>query len=188
MFSRGNMAFKFVHPLPSIRQDSIYFFLSPYLILLHRPIILEDFNPNWWHEKAEDREVREIAQSYRPSKEKWPTNFSILHSEPTLYFFSKIAMRACMLSHFAAAAAKSLQSCPILCDHMWVARQAPLSMGFYRQEYWNGLPCPPPWDLPDLAIEPRPPAPPALRENSLPLSHWGSPKMTYDIIFISSAK
>ena len=33
----------------------------------------------------------------------------------------------------------SLQSCPTLCDHMDVARQAPLSMGFSRQEYWSGL-------------------------------------------------
>ena len=29
------------------------------------------------------------------------------------------------------------------------ARQVPLSMKFSRQEYWSGLPCPPPWDLPD---------------------------------------
>ena len=34
------------------------------------------------------------------------------------------------------------------------AHQAPLSMGFSRQEYWSGLPCPPPGDLPDLLIEP----------------------------------
>ena len=33
------------------------------------------------------------------------------------------------------------------------ARQAPLSMGFSRQEYWSGLPCPPPGDLPDPGIE-----------------------------------
>ena len=32
-------------------------------------------------------------------------------------------------------------------------RQAPLSMGFSRQEYWSGLPCPPPGDFPDLGIE-----------------------------------
>ena len=31
---------------------------------------------------------------------------------------------------------------------------APLSMGFSMQEYWNGLPCPPPGDLPDQGIEP----------------------------------
>ena len=35
-----------------------------------------------------------------------------------------------------------------------VARQAPLSMRFSRQEYWNGLPCPFPGDLPDPGIEP----------------------------------
>ena len=35
-----------------------------------------------------------------------------------------------------------------------VAHQAPFSMGFSRQEYWSGLPCPPPGDLEDLGIEP----------------------------------
>ena len=39
---------------------------------------------------------------------------------------------------------------------LWtVARQAPLSMGFSRQEYWSGLPFPPPGDLPDPETEPR---------------------------------
>jgi len=38
---------------------------------------------------------------------------------------------------------------------LWtVDHQAPLSMGFSRQQYWNGLPCPPPRDLPDPGIEP----------------------------------
>ena len=37
---------------------------------------------------------------------------------------------------------------------LWtVARQAPLSMGFSRQESWSGLPCPPPGDLPNPGIE-----------------------------------
>ena len=35
-----------------------------------------------------------------------------------------------------------------------VAHQAPLSMGFSRHEYWSGLPCPPPGDLPDPGTEP----------------------------------
>ena len=34
-----------------------------------------------------------------------------------------------------------------------VAHRAPLSVGFSRQEYWSGLPCPPPGDLPDSGIE-----------------------------------
>ena len=64
---------------------------------------------------------------------------------------------------------QSLQSCPTL----WIiAYQAPLSMGFSRQENWTGLPCPPPGDLPDLGIES---ASPALQTDSLLLSHWGSP-------------
>ena len=40
---------------------------------------------------------------------------------------------------------------------LWtVACQPPVSMGFSRQEYWSGLPCPPPGDLPDLGIKPTP--------------------------------
>ena len=50
--------------------------------------------------------------------------------------------------------AKSLQLCLTLQLHGLVALQAPLSMGFSRQEYWNGLPCPPPGDLPNPGIEP----------------------------------
>ena len=44
----------------------------------------------------------------------------------------------------AAAAAKSLQSCPTLCNPMMAAHQAPPSLGFSRQEYWSGLPFPSP--------------------------------------------
>ena len=37
---------------------------------------------------------------------------------------------------------------------LWpVSRQAPLTMGFSRQEYWNGVPCPPPGDLPHSGME-----------------------------------
>ena len=56
-----------------------------------------------------------------------------------------------------------------------VARQAPLSMGFSRQEDWSGLPCLPPRDLPGPGIEPMSPVSPALQEHSSPLSHRGSP-------------
>ena len=43
-----------------------------------------------------------------------------------------------------------------------VACQAPLSMGFPRQEYWSGMPLPPPGDLPRPAIQPMAPETPAL--------------------------
>ena len=54
------------------------------------------------------------------------------------------------------------------------ACQAPLSMGFSRQEDWSRLPCPPPGDLPDPGIKPKSPAFPALHVDSLPL-RLGSP-------------
>ena len=44
----------------------------------------------------------------------------------------------------AAAAAKALQSCPILCDSIDGSHQAPPSPRFSRQEHWSGLPFPSP--------------------------------------------
>ena len=58
--------------------------------------------------------------------------------------------------------AKLLQSCPTLCDPWTVAVQAPLSMGFSRQQYWSELPCPPLGDRPDPGIEAQPLVSPAL--------------------------
>ena len=48
-----------------------------------------------------------------------------------------------------------MQLCPTLCDPWTVARQVPLSMGLPRQEYWHGVPFPPPGDLPNPGIQPR---------------------------------
>ena len=51
---------------------------------------------------------------------------------------------------------------------LWtVARQAPLSMGLSRQEYWSGLPRPPPGDLPSPGIEPASPEALALADGFL---------------------
>ena len=86
----------------------------------------------------------------------------------------------CVLSHF-----------PLFATLRTIAPQAPLSVGFSRQEYWSGLPRPPPGDLPDPGIKPVSSASPALQAVSLPLSRLGSPpsiltkafrgrRMTYD--------
>ena len=56
--------------------------------------------------------------------------------------------------------------CPTLATPWTVAHQAPLPMGFSRQEYWRGLPCLPPGDLPNPGIEP---GSPALQADSLPI-------------------
>ena len=60
---------------------------------------------------------------------------------------------------------KSLSRVRLFVTLWTVAYQAPLSMGFSRQEYWNGLPFPSPEDLPDPSIEPRSPA---LQPDTLP--------------------
>ena len=66
--------------------------------------------------------------------------------------------------HFMCVHAKLVQSCLTLCI---VDLQVPLSTGSSRQEYWSGLPCPPPGDLPDPGIEPTSPAFPALARQVL---------------------
>ena len=67
-----------------------------------------------------------------------------------------LSLPAWVLSHF---------SCVQLFVTLWtIARQAPWSMGFSRQEYWSGLPCLPPGDLPNPRIKPASLAPPALAD------------------------
>ena len=64
-----------------------------------------------------------------------------------MHYFNKFALHACVLS------------CVWLFATSWtVAHQASLSMGFFRQEYWSGLPLPSPGDLLDPGIEPVSPA------------------------------
>ena len=64
------------------------------------------------------------------------------------------------------------QLCLTLVTPRTVACQAPLSMEFFRQEYWSGLPFPPPGNLPDPGIEH---IPPALQAGSLPSEPPGKP-------------
>ena len=71
-----------------------------------------------------------------------PSVFGIL--EPSPCFRHDLALSACVLSHFSHVQ---------LCVALWTAaRQAPLPMGFSRQEYWSRLPCPPPRGSPSLAL------------------------------------
>ena len=67
------------------------------------------------------------------------------------------------------------KSCPTPATPCTVARQAPWSMGFSRQEYWSGLPFPSSGDLPDPGIEPRSPA---LQVDSLLTELGGKPSFT----------
>ena len=93
---------------------------------------------------------------------------------------SENTLRQCKWKHNAS---KPMHTCMLscyshvrLCVTLWtVACQIPLSMGFSKQEYWSGWPCPSPGDLPNPGNE-------ALgllsllhwQSDSLPLSHLGS--------------
>ena len=85
-----------------------------------------------------------------------------------------------MLSHF---------SCIWLCVTLWtVACQVPLSMRFSRQEYWNGLPCPPPGDRPDPGIEPMSLFSPALAGGFFTTSTtWEAPEDTDHSYYMGKA-
>ena len=67
---------------------------------------------------------------------------------------------------------QSLRRVQLFVTPWTIAHQAPLSMGFSRQEYWGGLSFPPPGDLPDSGIEP---VFPALQVDSLPAEPSGKP-------------
>ena len=81
---------------------------------------------------------------------KWEKN---LRKNRYMHMYSWIPLQHTWNYHImnqVCVSAKSLQLCLTLQPN----GQAPLPMGFSRQEYWSGLPCPPPGDLPDRGIEP----------------------------------
>ena len=81
-------------------------------------------------------------------------------------------MYACVLSRF-----RHVQ----LFATLWsVAHQASLSIGFSRQKYWSGLPCPPPGDPPDPGVETVSLRSPAWQACSVPLVPPGKPRTMYN--------
>ena len=76
-------------------------------------------------------------------------------------------MLVCMLSHFSHV--------QLFATPWTVAHQAPLSVGFSRQEHWSGLPFPLPGDLPNPEIEPVSLVPPALAGKFLTTVPPGKP-------------
>ena len=87
---------------------------------------------------------------------------------------------------------KSLSHVWLLATPRTVAHQAPLSVGFSRQEYWSGWPCPSPGDLPHPGMEPTSPESPALAGGflsplgrSLLLTMLISPVSRLGLIFVS---
>ena len=103
-------------------------------------------------------------------------NSSLFLGSPSPKFLH-IPEKACMyvLSHVQ------------LCATLWtVACQAPLSMGFYMQEYWSGLPCP--WDFLDPGIKPTYLMSPALAGRFFTTITPGNPKEALSFYSVSSVQ
>ena len=88
-------------------------------------------------------------------------------SKKITYMYIKTCVCVCV-----CVCAQSFSQVRLFVIPWTIACQAPMSMGFSRQECWSGLPFPPPGDLPAPGIEP---TSPALQEDSLLLSHQESP-------------
>ena len=103
-----------------------------------------------------------------------PGTHTYIHAHRHTYVYTSthtwayINVHVCVLSCFSRVR---------VFETLWtVASQAPLSMGFSRQEYWSGLPCPPPWDLPDAGIKS---VSLTVAERSSPLAPPGIPILTH---------
>ena len=102
-----------------------------------------------------------------------PSNSNVLYSSDSFHrlcwvssefckgFFSDIRYRACVPSRSVVSDSATPRT---------AARQAPLPLGFSRQEYWSGVPYPPPGDRPNPGMEPRSPT---MWADSLPAEPLG---------------
>ena len=68
---------------------------------------------------------------------------------------TRIGYRFFNIKYTVKVKVKSLSRVQLFATPWTVTHQAPLSMGFFRQQYWSGLSFPSPGDLPDPGIEPR---------------------------------
>ena len=103
-----------------------------------------------------------ITRSLKPENQNWQTREQ-----------NKTVIKAMRSFYCAGGGGGSVaKSCPTLSTHGLGTYQAPLSMGFSRQEYWSGLSCPSPGALPNPGIKPRSPA---LQADSLPTELPGKP-------------
>ena len=86
---------------------------------------------------------------------------------------------------FMLCCAKSLQSCPTLCDPMDCSPPGSLFMGFSRKEYWSGLPLPPPGDLPNSGIKPSLMSPALAGGFFTTSATWEAPHVIYSYLELS---
>ena len=105
----------------------------------------------------------------------WPRDQTPVSHIAGRFFIVWSTMHACMLSHFSCAQLFATQGTTI--------HQTPLSLGFSRQEYWNGLPCPSPEYLPDPGIKPTSLLSPALAGRFFTTSAtWGATELPHRVL------
>ena len=102
------------------------------------------------------------------------SNPDLLHCRQTLYHLSHQEVKRMWYAYMMGYCVSVCSALSDFATPWTVACQASLSMEFPRQEYWSGVPSPPPGDLSDPGIEP-----PAFQVASLPLCHLGSPIIEY---------
>ena len=91
------------------------------------------------------------------------TSCSLFSFNVSLWFLFLCGPILSSLSVCLCVCARLLSHVQLFATSQWtVAHQAPLSMEFFRQDYYSRLPCPPPGDIPDSGIEPKSPMSPAL--------------------------
>ena len=120
-----------------------------------KEIIIFNNLPNWMHQAV----MSSLMKDYQTFKVSILIFYSLLQN-------TEVEQTLPNSFYAAVCCAKSLRSYPTLCDPMDWSCQAPLIMGFSRQEYWSRLPCSPPGDLPNSGIEPASPAAPTLQADS----------------------
>ena len=104
------------------------------------------------------------------------SEYPCLNSERTGHTVIDFSIYKFFTSKWLDGSMLSCFCCARLCETPWTAAsQAPLSVGFSRQEYQHGLPCPSPGDLPNPGIEPRSPT---MQVDSLSSEPTGKPKNT----------
>ena len=113
--------------------------------------------------------------------------------KPALPYLGRMMLAVYFLSPFLLSSAfpslegphgKKNEVAPVMSDSLWphgltIALQAPLSVGFSGQEYWSGLPFPPPEDLPGPGIKP---GSPASQADSSPSEPQGSPLASHQCL------
>ena len=121
-----------------------------------------------WERHACFHNTTTMVMSWNKMQELSVLMLPFMHRAPSMLCFPvpTTEMCACVLSCFSHGR--------LLATLCTVACQTHLCIGFFRQEYQSGLPCPPPEDLPNPGIKPTSLVTPALQADSLLGSHQGS--------------